>query len=98
MYHHIREYDKLSDTPGKNISVSPLEFSEQMDYLANNGYRTVTTKDIVNNAVPCKSVMITFDDGYYDVYKNAFPTMQKLDYKGVIALVLGRTDESDYLF
>lgn len=88
MYHHIREYDDFSDIAAKNLSVSPEEFHEQLNYLAKNGYHSITTKDITKNTVPCKSVMITFDDGYYDVYKNAFPLMNEVKYKGVIGLIL----------
>lgn len=41
--------------------------------------------------------MITFDDGYHDVYKHAFPLMHKYGYKGVISLIPAYIDESDYL-
>ncbi len=41
--------------------------------------------------------MIMFDDGYYDVSKNALPIMNKYRYRGVISLILSRLDESDYL-
>jgi len=98
MYHHIREYDEFSDMAAKNLSVSPGEFKEQLNYLAKNWYHSITTKDIVKNSVPCKSVMITFDDGYYDVYKNAFPLMKEVNYTGVVGLILWKIDESDYLF
>ncbi|MEI6710756.1 MAG: hypothetical protein WCK88_00320 [bacterium] len=97
MYHHIREYDQLPDD-AKNISVSPKEFELQIHYLSKNGYKSITSQDIHNGTVPCKSVMITFDDGYYDVFTQAYPVMSYYNYTGVIGLILARIDESDYLF
>ena len=59
--------------------------SRNNSIISQNWYHSITTKDIVKNSVPCKSVMITFDDGYYDVYKNAFPLMKEVNYTGVVA-------------
>lgn len=97
MYHHIREYDDLS-AEAYNISVSPKEFEEQMKYLHDNKYKVITSHDIFDNTVPCKSVMITFDDGYYDVLTQAYPIMKKYTYVWVIGIILAKVDESDYLF
>lgn len=97
MYHHIREYDILSPE-AKNISVSPEELETQMKYLSENGYRSITSHDIQDGTVPCKSVMITFDDGYYDVINQAYPIMKQYNFVGVVGLILAKIDESDYLF
>ena len=35
MYHHIRDYSALKEE-AKDISVSPEEFHDQMDYLSKN--------------------------------------------------------------
>lgn len=98
MYHHIRDYQKIPKKAAQDISVSPKEFQAQLEYLHTTGYKTITSKDIIDNSVPCKSIMITFDDGYYDVYENAFPIMSQYNYTWVIGLIVARMDESDYLF
>ncbi len=98
LYHHIREYSSLIDEEAKNLSVSPEEFEKQMQYLHKNQFTAITSKDIIHNTVPCKSVMITFDDGYYDVYTRAYPIMKKYNYVWVIGIILAKVDESDYLF
>lgn len=98
MYHHIRNYQNLTSKAAQDISVSPQEFDAQLNYLHASGYNTITSQDIVDNTVPCKSVMITFDDGYFDVYQNAFPIMRKYNYVWIIGLIVAKMDESDYLF
>lgn len=35
--------------------------------------------------------MITFDDGYKDNYKNAFPILKKYQFKGIIYILDGLT-------
>lgn len=97
-YHHIREYTSITDMAAKNISVSPEEFKEQMKYLEENGYKTVTSKDIIADTVPCQSVMLTFDDGYYDTYIHAYPVMKEYNFVGIMGIILADIDLSDYLF
>jgi peptidoglycan/xylan/chitin deacetylase (PgdA/CDA1 family) len=41
--------------------------------------------------------MITFDDGYHDVYKHALPLMKKYEYRGIVSIIPAYIDESDYL-
>lgn len=95
MYHHIRDYSE--DKKTNDISVSPEEFEAQIRFLSHKWYRSITPRDIHQNSVPCHSVMIMFDDWYYDVLTNALPIMNKYRYRGVISLILSRLDESDYL-
>ncbi len=97
MYHHIRPYTGLHDIAAQNLSVSPEEFDEQMKYFKDAWWNTLHINDIRGNSVPCKSFLITFDDGYYDVYKYAAPIMKKYWYTGVISLITASIDESDYM-
>ncbi len=96
MYHHVREYDTLSPE-AKNISVSPEEFRAQMKFLHQNKYQAITSQNIYEGTVPCKSVMITFDDGYYDVFSQAYPIMREYNFVWILGLILAKIDESDYL-
>lgn len=43
--------------------------------------------------LPEKPVMITFDDGYYNNYLNAYPLLQKYQMKAVISIIVGETDK-----
>lgn len=97
MYHHIRPYNGITDPTAHNLSVSPVEFEEQMKYFSKKWWTSITTKSIQGKHVPCNAFMVTFDDGYYDVYKYAMPIMEKYWYQGVVSLIAARIDESDYL-
>jgi peptidoglycan/xylan/chitin deacetylase (PgdA/CDA1 family) len=41
--------------------------------------------------------MITFDDGYHDVFTRAYPIMKEYHFVGIVGLILAKIDESDYL-
>ncbi|WP_022671090.1 polysaccharide deacetylase family protein [Hippea alviniae] len=75
-------YHKVGDnrTPSTNVSIE--RFKEQMQYLIENNYRIMPLKELVNliekrKNLPKKCVVITFDDGYRSVFKNAFPIIKR---------------------
>jgi peptidoglycan/xylan/chitin deacetylase (PgdA/CDA1 family) len=74
--------------------VSAANFAQQMDWLAANGYRVLALRDLSRfmqgqHALPAKSVVLTFDDGYESLYRHAFPVLKK---HGFVATVFVYTD------
>lgn len=58
------------------------KFEKQITGLRDLGYTFITYEDVIkynNNelALPEYVVLITFDDGYLDVYQNAYPIIKK---------------------
>jgi len=93
MYHGICE--KKGDVSKFVISGEMLE--EDLRYLKENGYQTVTVADAIayvkgEGALPEKPVMITFDDGNYNNYCYAFPLLKKYNMKAVISIIGKYTD------
>lgn len=88
MYHYISRF--------KNpISVSPELFELHCRALAESGWRGVSLADaeaffINGKALPERSCLITFDDGYLDNYVYAWPILAKYGHKGVVFAVAGR--------
>lgn len=89
LYHHI------SDTIDTQYNVHPDQFAEQMKWLHDHGYSTITVADVSRliregGELPERPVVLTFDDGYLDVFKNAFPIMQQYGYVGTF-FIIGET-------
>ena len=78
------------------LSIPVAIFDEQMAYLSNNGYTTITPDELYegiegNQSLPEKPVLITFDDGYIDNYNNALPILKKYGMKATVFIVPGFT-------
>ncbi|MBR1738650.1 MAG: polysaccharide deacetylase family protein, partial [Firmicutes bacterium] len=72
MYHNITE---KYDMTGK-YAVMRTQFENDLKYIKENGYTTITAKELINYAenngqLPEKPIMITFDDGYESFYAYA---------------------------
>lgn len=81
MYHYLSHPPANADRYRVDLSVTPEQFARQLDFLADNGYHAVTLNDLVyyltqGRPLPSKPVIITFDDGYEDFYRNAFPILR----------------------
>lgn len=81
------------------LSVPPQQFDEQMAYLKDNGYITITPEELYegiegNLVLPERPVLITFDDGYVDNYINALPILKKYGMHATIFVVPGFTDNN----
>ena len=63
------------------LFVKVAEFEKQMQYLKENGYTPIFISEIANAGAYEKPVVLTFDDGYKDVYTYAFPILQKYNFK-----------------
>jgi peptidoglycan/xylan/chitin deacetylase (PgdA/CDA1 family) len=102
MFHHIRDYYNLSDSLGMGLSISPSFFEEILKKIIAQKYSVITFYDLLefyfeNKALPNKPIMLTFDDGYDDVFANAIPLLQKYSMKGSFSIITGLTGKPGYL-
>lgn len=92
MYHHLVQTE--AEVNGNSMVVTAQRFEEDLRWLADNGYTAVLPRDLVEGVpLPEKAVMITLDDGYRSNYELAFPILQKLETKAVIAVICGKLDQ-----
>lgn len=82
LYHHIRPQTEAALMRQTSLNVDPGFFDLQMKYLIEHGYNTISAAALVNallsrTPLPQKSILVTFDDGYKDVFTYAFPILQK---------------------
>lgn len=90
-YHQVNNIDK------NQMTVTIEEFDEQIKYLVDSGYTFITPEELLDTweddskRLPDKPIIITFDDGYIDMYKNVFPILQKYNAKATLFVI------TDYL-
>ena len=63
-----------------------------MQWLYDHGYKTITISklaEIINfgGELPRRAVILTFDDGYVDVFKNAYPILQEYGYVATFFII-----------
>ncbi len=76
-------------------SFGPALFARGMETLARSGCRTVTLTEAASLAAakrpfPEKSFVITFDDGYRNVFDSAFPVLSRHAFTATVFLTTGK--------
>lgn len=102
MYHHIQDKAQAEEKNQLALSVETETFRKQMEYLKAGGYRTAGMDELIaffdqETAVPKKSVILTFDDGYDDFAKNVMPILGELGFKATAFIPAGLMDNPGYL-
>ncbi|MBX7215029.1 MAG: polysaccharide deacetylase family protein [Thermoflexales bacterium] len=92
MYHYISVPPPDADRIRIDLSVTPANFEQQLVWLKQNGYTTISLTDLYNAlangaALPPRPIILTFDDGYRDAYDNAFPLLRKYGMVGTFFLI-----------
>ena len=78
LYHHV------SDRTPRVTSVTADELREHLTYLRDNDFTVVDIRDAIaamqgKQSLPEKSVVITFDDAYQNIYTNGWPILKEFD-------------------
>lgn len=94
-YHHIDDKDNV-------MTVKPDDFEQQLQYLQNQGYTSITLDELAgylrgDRQLPDKPVVITFDDGYEDNQRVAVPLLRKYGFTAIIFVVSDDVGKPGYL-
>lgn len=84
----ILMYHSVSDNKDK-LSISVNKFYKQMKLMNRIGFKTINFNEI-NNSYK-KKFIITFDDGYENIYTNVLPILKEFNFKAICFFV------TDYL-
>lgn len=99
MYHHILRDEENVNFKDNACTISLDNFKEQIKYLYDNGFTAITSAQLIDylydkKPLPEKSIMLTFDDGYYSNIIYAYPILKEYNFKAVIFAVTNLiTDE-----
>ncbi|MCM8797458.1 MAG: polysaccharide deacetylase family protein [Candidatus Omnitrophica bacterium] len=97
MYHSINTVCH----PGlEKLTVKPDTFDRQMNFLKSQGYNVVSLEKLVamikdKRNIPWRTVAITFDDGYADVYRYAFPILKKYNLPATAFIIIDEVGRSE---
>lgn len=85
----ILMYHRIASVPGERNSLPVEKFKEQLDYLKEHGYNTITLSDLYQHyaqqaPLPAKPVVLTFDDGYEDNFSTALPMLRERNMKATV--------------
>src|ERR1700733_12331782 len=81
--------------PSSRLAVAPSVFADQLAYLRDNGFNTVTAGTLsailADGAgdLPERPVVLAFDDGYGDFYSQALPLLKQHGFTGTVFQTTG---------
>ena len=80
--------------------VSPENFEAQLRYLRDEGFVSINVTDCINwinesTPLPAGAVLITFDDGYTDFKKHAWPLLKEYGFSAHVFIVSGEVGKTN---
>ncbi len=97
MYHSISENLFGMSHPYYHIHTSPEVFSQQMRWLRNEKYSTISLAEaweaVSSGADISKKVVLTFDDGYRDFYTEAASVLKQCGFSATVFLATDRIQQ-----
>ncbi len=103
MYHRIADPAAARSDLERSLTVAPAAFAAQMRWLRAHGYRSVTHRQLYDalagtGELPGKPVLVTFDDGYVDVLRDALPALRAVGFTAAAYVIMERIDGDDTSF
>ena len=98
----ILNYHRVDNKDDNPLTLKVADFEAQIKFLVDSGYSVVTPDELVDarqggKSLPKNPVVICFDDGHDDIYKNVFPILQKYKVRATVFVVTNHIGMSDFL-
>lgn len=102
LYHYVEIVTDKKDKLRQDLTIVPAVFDEQVKTLADSGYTFMTAKELGEvldgkTQMPSKPVLLTFDDGHWDMATDILPILKKYHAKATAYIVPGFTGGSDFM-
>jgi len=101
MYHHVSNVIP-TDVLGMSLTVKNTLFQQQLAYLKQHNYHTITFNQLFDalyfgGPLPVHPIILTFDDGYKDVFTFAYPLLKEYGFTGTFNIISGYVQSPGYL-
>lgn len=102
MYHYVEYVTDKNDTFRESMNIKPDTFELQMKTLKDAGYTFMHARELgevlkYKRILPKDPILITIDDGHWDVATDILPILQKYDIKATVYVIPGFTGGSDFM-
>src|SRR5262249_41076209 len=103
MYHRIDVVKPSLPAITQRLTVDPRVFERQLEWLRGHGWHTTPQLQLFDalehgGPLPSKPVVLTFDDGYRDVFGKAMPILTRLHMRATAYVITGRISGPDPSF
>ena len=93
MYHHVSNLP-IYNALDYSLTVTTTDFNAQLDWLQQQGYTSIDMTELFDalyygKALPAHPMILTFDDGYEDMYTDALPALLAHHDRGVFYIITG---------
>jgi peptidoglycan/xylan/chitin deacetylase (PgdA/CDA1 family) len=95
MFHQVD--NNINNWNDENCSITFESFKNLINIFQNQGYKFISISDVYNCELPGKNLIITFDDGFTDTYKYAYPFLKKNNIPFCIFVVSSLIDKEGYV-
>ena len=103
MYHRVNVVTAATPAISRRLTVAPAQFARQMAWLHGHGYHTLTQRQLLaalgcKGTLPPKPIVVTFDDGYADVFFEASTVLARFRMHATAYVITGRISAGDPTF
>lgn len=94
MYHYVEYVRDKKDIERQKLDVTPNVFEQQLQTIQRAGYTFITAKDLGDildgkMPVPQNPIVLTFDDGHWDLDTDVLPILRKYNIHATAYIVPG---------
>ena len=96
LYHRVDRAAPTLSAITERLTVDPREFAAEMTWIRRHGFHAVTQRQLFAGLeegapLPCRPILVTFDDGYSDVFDNAAPVLRRLGMPATMYVITDRS-------
>lgn len=102
IYHAVRPFKDEDGPLTRQYNVTTATFESHLKFLKENGYTSISFAELEEailreGTLPKKPVLLSFDDGSWTHYENAFPLLKRFGFSGTFFIFSNAIDRPGYL-